>query len=238
MHPFELPKAVTDRIIARRGKLHIYDSLDPTCAALIVIDMQNNFLQEGALAEVPIAREIVPNINRLAAAFRRVGGTVAWVQASFKPDGPTAWTSYFNHVTSDEFGKRISAATDEGSESYALWPELDVADGDLMSVKNRFSAFLPGASDLPEQLKSRGIDTILITGTVTEICCESTARDAMMLNYQTIMVSDGNASRSDEAHMATLAVFLQNFGDVCTTDEVIELLGAGADSNAAGRAAE
>lgn len=236
MHPFNLPKAVIDRIMVRRGKMHIYDSLDPARTALVVIDMQNNFLQEGALAEVPVAREIVPNINRLAAALRSAGGTVAWVQASFKPDGPTAWTSYFNHMTSDEFGQRISAATAEGSESYALWPELDVADGDLISVKNRFSAFLPGASDLPEQLNARGIDTIVITGTVTEVCCESSARDAMMLNYQTIMVSDGNASRSDEEHMSTLRVFLQHFGDVCTTDEVIGLLGAGAD--AAGRAAE
>ena len=227
MHPFELPKAVTDRIMARRGKLHIYESLDPARTALIVIDMQNNFLQEGALSEVPVAREIVPNINRLAAAMWQAGGSVAWVQASIKREGPTAWTSYFNHVASDEFSNRVSAAMTEGSESFDLWPGLDVVDGDLRSVKNRYSAFLPGASDLPEQLSSRGIDTIVITGTLTEVCCESTARDAMMLNYKTIMVSDGNASRSDEEHMATLRVFLQCFGDVCTTDEVIDLLGAG-----------
>jgi ureidoacrylate peracid hydrolase len=238
MHPFELPKAASDRIMARRGKLHIYESLDPGRTALLVIDMQNNFLQEGSLSEVPVAREIVPNINRLAAALRRAGGTVAWVQASIKSEGPTAWTSYFNYVASDEFGKRVSAAMAEDSESFALWPGLDVVDGDLRSVKNRYSAFLPGASDLPEQLSSRGIDTLLITGTLTEICCESTARDAMMLNYKTIMVSDGNASRSDEEHMATLRVFLQHFGDVRTTDEAIKLLGAEADKNAPGRAAE
>ena len=164
MHPFKLPKAVTERIMTRRGKLHIYENLEPARTALLVIDMQNNFLQEGALSEVPVAREIVPNINRLAAAVRGAGGTVAWIQASIKSDGPT--------------------------------------------------------------------------GTLTEVCCESTARDAMMLNYKTIMVSDGNASRSDEEHMATLRVFLQHFGDVRTTDEVIELLGASTDSDAAGRAAE
>lgn len=224
MHPFELPKAVTDRIMARRGKLHIYDSLDPTRTALVVIDMQNNFLMEGALSEVPVAREIVPNINRIARTLRQLGGTIAWVQASFKPAGSTAWTSYFNHVTSDEFGKKIAAATSEESESFALWHELDVDANDLISVKSRFSAFLPGASDLPEQLSARGIDTVIITGTVTEICCESSARDAMMRNLKTIMVSDGNASRSDEEHMATLRVFLQHFGDVCTCDEVIRLL--------------
>ncbi len=224
MHPFELPEVVTDRIKARRGKLHIYDSLNPIKTALVVIDMQNNFLMEGALAEVPVAREIVPNINRLARTLRQAGGTVVWVQASFKPDGVTAWTSYFNHVTSEEFGKKIAAATAEDSEGFDLWHELDVKADDLFSVKSRFSAFLPGASDLPEQLSTRGIDTVIVTGTVTEICCESSARDAMMQNLKTIMVSDANASRSDEEHLATLRVFIQHFGDVCTSDEVIQLL--------------
>jgi ureidoacrylate peracid hydrolase len=238
MHPFDLPKAVTDRIIARRGKLHIYDSLDPARTALIVIDMQNGFLQVGALTEVPVAREIVPNINRLAAATRAAGGAVAWVRASFKPDGPTAWTSYFNHVLSEEFGPRMAAATDEKSDTFALWHELDVVEGDLFSVKGRFSAFSPGASDLPEQLTARGIDTVIITGTVTEICCESSARDAMMQNFKTVMVADANASRSDEEHMATLRVFFQHFGDVCTSDEVIELLNSASAGTAAGRAAE
>ena len=83
---------------------------------------------------------------------------------------------------------------------------------------------MPGASDLPEQLSTRGIDTVIVTGTVTEICCESSARDAMMQNLKTIMVSDANASRSDEEHLATLRVFIQHFGDVCTSDEVIQLL--------------
>ena len=67
---------------------------------------------------------------------------------------------------------------------------------------------------------------MLITGTVTNVCCESSARDAMMLNFKTIMVSDGNAARSDAEHNATLAAFYAIFGDVMETAHVIERLEA------------
>ena len=87
----------------------------------------------------------------------------------------------------------MAAATDEKADTFALWHELDVVAADLFSVKSRFSAFIHGASDLPEQLAARDIDTVIITGTVTEICCESSARDAMMRNFKTIMVADANA---------------------------------------------
>ena len=73
-------------------------------------------------------------------------------------------------------------------------------------------------------LRSHGIDTIIIVGTVTNTCCECTARDAMMLNYKTVFVSDGNAARSDEEHNASLANILRLFGDVMTTEEVISRL--------------
>ena len=65
---------------------------------------------------------------------------------------------------------------------------------DLTVEKNRFSAFIQGSSDLAAVLRGRGLDTILITGTVTNVCCESTARDAMMLNFKTVMITDGKPS--------------------------------------------
>jgi ureidoacrylate peracid hydrolase len=70
-------------------------------------------------------------------------------------------------------------------------------------------------------LREAGIDTVIITGTVTNTCCESTARDAMMLNYKTIFVSDANACRTDEEHNTTLGNILRIFGDVASTQEVI-----------------
>ena len=95
---------------------------------------------------------------------------------------------------------------------------------DLIVEKNRFSAFIQGSSELAEVLRERGLDTLLITGTVTNVCCELTARDAMMLNFRTIMVTDGNAAVTDEDHNASLVAFYLTFGDIMSTDMLIALL--------------
>jgi ureidoacrylate peracid hydrolase len=73
-------------------------------------------------------------------------------------------------------------------------------------------------------LRARGFDTVLITGTVTNVCCESSARDAMMLNFRTIMVSDGNAAMTEHEHEASLTAFYNVFGDVMDTDMLVTLL--------------
>ena len=70
-------------------------------------------------------------------------------------------------------------------------------------------------------MRVRGFDTVLITGTVTNVCCESSARDANMTNFRTIMVSDGIAANSQEEHDASLAAFYNIFGDVMDTDMII-----------------
>ena len=84
----------------------------------------------------------------------------------------------------------------------SLWPELDVRPQDEIIEKYRFSGFLPGTSELPDRLRTRGFDTVLITGTVTNVCCESSARDAMMTSFKTIMVSDGNSAMTRAEHDA------------------------------------
>jgi nicotinamidase-related amidase len=112
----------------------------------------------------------------------------------------------------------------EGHPGHELWPELDVRPEDLLVPKNRFSAFLPGVCDLEARLRERDIDTVLIAGTMTNVCCESSARDAMMRDFRTVMVSDANAARSDEEHLAALVTFIQTFGDVRETAEVVALL--------------
>jgi nicotinamidase-related amidase len=119
--------------------------------------------------------------------------------------------------------ERIIAELRPGSRGHALWPELQTAKGDLIVAKNRFSAFLPSASELTGILTAKGIDTVVIAGTLTNVCCESSARDAVMLDFRTVLVADANAARSDEEHMATLVTFVQSFGDVRTTDEVVAL---------------
>jgi ureidoacrylate peracid hydrolase len=74
-------------------------------------------------------------------------------------------------------------------------------------------------------MREHGLDTVLVTCTVTNVCCESTARDAMMLNFKTIMVTDGNAAVTDEDHNASLCAFYLTFGDIMSTDMLVACLG-------------
>ena len=101
---------------------------------------------------------------------------------------------------------------------------MDARPDDIYVEKHRFSAFIQGSSDLDGILREHGVDTVLITGTVTNVCCESTARDAMMLNYKVVMVSDGNAAENDEEHNATLRAVYLTFGDVMDSGMIIDLL--------------
>lgn len=228
MHPFNIPDAVKQTLIARRGKVDVFDALDAAKTALLVIDMQRGFLEPGAPSEVAQARAIVPNINRLAAQLRRLGGLVAFSRAQFGRGENEGWPSFFDHVVAPALSERIFDALAEGSPSGELWPDLEVAPGDIVFPKRRYSAFARHSSDIETALVERGIDTVLVAGTMTNFCCDSTARDAMQLGYKTIMVSDANAARSDAEHSAALLTFLVGFGDVRPADEVIAMIERGA----------
>jgi ureidoacrylate peracid hydrolase len=231
MHTLSIPQSVVDRVVARRGREHVHDMLDPARTALVVVDMQNAFMLPGvAHALCPMAEKIVPNINRLAQAVRMTGGTVIWIKTTFKDDALKNWSTYFEMVKPEQGARRVAALT-AGSKGHELWAALDVRTDDLIVEKNRFSAFIQGSSNLAEVLRERGLDTVLITGTVTNVCCESTARDAMMLNFKTIMVTDGNAAVTDEDHNASLCAFYLTFGDVMPTDMLVTCLERNADRN-------
>jgi ureidoacrylate peracid hydrolase len=219
-HP-DLPADVVRAAAARRGRPHVYDSIEPKRTALVVIDLQRAFMDAGAPAEVPAARRIVPAVNRLAAGLRAAGGTVAFVQATFDCAG---WPMFFQHMVAPALAEQMLAALQAGAELHALAPDLERKPADLVVPKYRLSAFLPGASTLPVALRTRGIDTVLIAGCMTNVCCDTSARDAVMTDFRTIMVSDANAARSDAAHIAALTTFLESFGDVRRCDEVLAML--------------
>src|SRR5271166_2998393 len=228
MHQLSIPQSVIDRVIAKRGRARAFENMEPSRTALVVVDMQNAFMLPGvAHALCPMAEKIVPNINRLAAAVRASGGCVVWIKTTFKEDALRNWSTYFEMVSPEQASKRIAALTAD-SKGHALWGALEVKGSDVIVEKNRFSAFIQGSSNLAEVLRARSLDTVLITGTVTNVCCESTARDAMMLNFKTIMVSDANAAVTDEDHNASLAAFYLSFGDVMSTAAVIACLEANA----------
>ena len=96
-----------------------------------------------------------------------------------------------------------------------------MGDDDTVLFKNRYSALIPGSSSLETMVRGRSIDTLLIGGTKTDVCCESTARDAMMLDFKTVMLADCCAALTDEEHRNALETIIQQFGDVMTADEVV-----------------
>jgi ureidoacrylate peracid hydrolase len=226
MHPTQLPSHVIDRIVFRRGRLHGFERVDGARTALVVVDMQNVFCAEGAAVEVPTAREIVPNINRLAQATRDAGGLVVWVQMTVARR--EEWALVLDNLLAPAQAERVLEGIKPGSEGHALWPAMDAKPSDLVIFKNRYSAFLPSSSNLAQELKNRGIENVIIVGTLTNVCCESSARDAAMQDFKTFLISDANAARTDEEHMATLVNFIQTFGDVRATDEMIFMLETGA----------
>jgi ureidoacrylate peracid hydrolase len=226
MHKVEIPQRIIDRVMERRGTLHCHENLDPAKTALIVVDLQNCFMvEEVASAYVPVAVEIVPAVNRLAAAVRETGGKVFWIRNTVNDDTLKTWSEWFAMMKGnpDQVSRRMKHMK-MGSRGHQLHPDLVVKPEDQTVFKQRFSAFIQGSSGLPEMLRTQGFDTVLITGTVTNVCCESSARDAMMLNFKTIFVSDANAAMTDEEHNATLVSMYSTFADVMDTDFLIGCL--------------
>lgn len=225
MHDTTIRPHVIERVMARRGRLHIFEGFDPARTALVVIDMQNSFVAPGSPVEVPAARGIVETINRLAAGVRAAGGRVIWVRhVNEALPGGTDWAGFYDRFLGDEMRARTVRGLAEDTAGRDLWPGMAPAEGDIHLTKNRYSALIAGSSGLERVLRSLGVEVLLIAGTKTNICCESTARDAMMLDFGVVMVADGNAALSDDEHRAALETVIQNFGDVMTADEVLARL--------------
>ncbi len=229
MHKVSIPDWVKSHVTARRGRLHVFSDMDPARTALLVVDMQRGFMDpDVAHSLVPAAVEIVPAINRLAAAVRTAGGRVVFIRMVASEAARREWSVYYDDLTLPERREKRFAGMVASGPGFELWPGLEVGAADLIVDKTRYSAFIQGSSDLEAILRAEDIDTVLVTGTVTNTCCESTARDAMMRNFRTVMISDANAARSDEAHNAALQNFYLSFGDVMTVAEVEGYLAANA----------
>jgi ureidoacrylate peracid hydrolase len=225
MHKVEIAPRIIARILERRDTLHPFERIDCHRTAHVVVDLQNGFMAPGQPVENPIAIEIVPAVNRISAALRAAGGLVVYIQNTFTPESLQSWSTHFFDMQKAERRERTMQAFTPGDFGHELWAGLEVLPQDLKVQKTRFGAFVQGASELHAILQARGIDTLIITGTATNVCCESTARDAMMLNYKVLFVSDANAARTDEDHNATLNALAVGFADVLSTEEVIAVIG-------------
>lgn len=220
MHRFVVPEEALAYSKSIRGD-DISTPLRPSRIAHLVIDMQNAFVAPGGIAELPVAREVTPNVNRISRAIREMGALNVFVREVYDP----AWTAYWGRLRPNQH-EEVRAALSRGAAQQALWPGLDVGPRDPVVNKLRFSPFVAGSSPLDVLLTGRGIDTIVVTGCMSNCCCESTIRDAVQLNYRAIFIHDANAAKSDEEHNATIANLVGVFGcEVCSTDEFLERAG-------------
>ncbi|WP_346052518.1 isochorismatase family cysteine hydrolase [Amycolatopsis dongchuanensis] len=194
--------------------------LRPESSVLLVIDMQNDFVREGFPMEVPMARSRLPAIRTLVHACRATGVPVV----------------YTRHVLYDSFDvspletayqpKLREVGMRDGTYGAEIVDELKPEPGEVVIRKHRYDAFHGTELDtvLGTLRGPRGVDTLIVTGTVTEVCCESTARSAFMRDYQVAFVSDATGALSDAAQEATLRTIGSFFGRVLDTSQVLEAL--------------
>lgn len=225
MHSILIAPDALKRTITNRGRQWSFESIEPARTCHIVIDLQHGFMAEGSPLEVPVAREIVPNVNAISRLLRASGGLVAYTRWTYLPDEPNPWLNWYQQMLSSGKSEEFRAFA-PGSRNHALWPELDVQQKDVVVDKTRFSAFTPGTCELKDVLDRAGIDTVIISGTLTNVCCESTARDACQLNYKTILVADATATVTDAAHNRALNNLAPVFADVVTTSQVLSIIGS------------
>jgi nicotinamidase-related amidase len=197
----------------------------PEKTAMIVVDMQNDFVQEGAPIEIPRARAMVPRLNRLLAVCREHKIPVIYIHHVIR-GGDIDAGRLADHHEAIRNNKAILA----GTPNVEIYEGLKPHSGDLVVAKPRYSAFY--GTDLEAILRSQGIDTLIISGTVTDVCCESTTRDAFSRDYKVIFLSDGNAAgdlpdmgfgpvSAEEIQRVVLTVLAMCFAQVSSIDQVI-----------------
>lgn len=209
-----------EKIIKTRGRMRVFSKIDIKKLAMIVIDMQNCWCAPGGVLEVPKARDIVPNINRLAQTCRKYDIPIFWVRQVQRLDGKD-WRLLGEGFSSPDRRRKVLEQLRKGSYGARFWKKLDIQPRDYEIEKCRYSALIPGSSNLERHLRSLEKDSLIITGVRTNICPESTARDAAMLDFKVLFVGDGTAASSEEEHQASLDTLAQSFADVVTTDELV-----------------
>lgn len=220
-HQVDLP----DWAVARGSGLNLFDAIDPRRTALVAIDMQRVFLSAGEAFGNPYALGIVPQVNRLAAAMRAAGGLVIWTRQTVSAEPPRAMPAWQYDVSDPRVARAVETMV-AGAHAHELHPSMIVGQDDNVIDKYRYSAFLCPDRMLERMLKAHDIEMLLIAGTLTNVCCESTARDGNMIGYKVMLVADATAAVSDAEHNAALLNVRLTFADVRSTDEICAMLGA------------
>jgi biuret amidohydrolase len=200
--------------------------IDPKKTAMIVVDMQNDFVAAGAAMETPAARAMVPRLAEALRICRAAQSKVIYTAHVHRRDG-------CDMGLFDDLHPPIAnrAALVDGTAGVEIYPELMPASGEHVIKKHRYSGFF--GTDLDIILREWGIDTVIISGTTTENCCLATARDALFRNYRVVFLADATATYdypdrgygampATQVHHATLVILAASTAHVMSVDEMCE----------------
>ncbi len=188
--------------------------IDPRSTAVVVIDMQNAFVAEGATYETPDARTMMPNLENIIGFARDHKMPIVWTQSDHSAPFGGVLLKKFPTIREDKYLWK-------GEPSFDLYADMvQPRDGEYRVVKHKYDAFFE--TDLDSIMRNLKIKTIVIVGTATNVCCESTARSAFFRDYQVAFPSDCNATFDPAMHQASLKTIDMFFGRVMTTEELLD----------------
>jgi len=198
-----VPSVVSEFSERRTGRRLCFD---PSRAAILVVDMLNEFLDPGGEMVLLEGRRVIEPINRLLAASRSMGMRVVWLCDE-------------HPIPEDrEFEKRVPHCIG-GTWNAAIVDAMDVAPHELRIAKRRYSGFF--GTDLDLRLREWGVEQVVVTGVVTNICVRSTVHDAYFLGYDVFVPEDCVSATSDREQASTLYDIDTHFGDVVTSEELM-----------------
>jgi len=200
------------------------DTIDPAKTVMIVVDMQNDFVAEGAMLRSAQAAAMVPRLAETLKFCREKGIRVVYTAHVHRRDGSDMGMY-------DDLYPPIAnrASLVDETPGVDIFPDLSPAPGEHVIKKHRYSAFF--ATDLDLILREWGIDTVIVSGTTTENCCHATARDAMFHNYKVVFLADctgtfdypdvgQGAMSAEDVHRATLTILAFSTAHVMTAEEL------------------
>jgi nicotinamidase-related amidase len=218
-HRIRLPRWARERGAA----LNDFPALEPGRTALVNIDMQAAFLADDQPYGNANARAVVANVNALSQAMRAEGGPVIWTRQTYTSEPPLAPPDWQYDPSRPGVAAGMQALT-AGSSGHGLFESMEVAAGDRVIDKYRYGAFSCPVAALPETLERLGVAMLIITGTLTNCCVESTAREANMAGYKVIVAADATSAVTDAEHNAALMNLRINFADVRRTAELLRMI--------------
>ena len=199
----------------------LQDRIDPAHTAILLIDMQKDLVYDGFLCDqagrdLAATRSVIPTMKRLLDAARMSGALVCHVGFWTLPDHGSDSGPWLAQRRRSTYSSDVLCIAD--TEGADFIDELAPEEGELVIHKHRYSAFK--GTDLDMTLRARGIKTVITTGVSTNVCVESTLRDAFETGYYVCIPSDATASWDMDLHEATLQTVTHRFGLVTTTEEI------------------